>query len=167
MRISDWSSDVCSSDLIGIAREAHRPFAQFRSFKTAEAARRREADRIVDDIVDGALEAVTVAHHRRRAPTWAGEGDARTGSALFGARGARCEHRFDHQSDVDRLEMGPRKMRVDAARVADIGAEQVGTTDALARDDEKLRAMLLALHPLQPLDGRPQRGDRKSTRLNS
>src|SRR3546814_9388842 len=100
MRISDWSSDVCSSDL------------------------------------------------------------ARTGSALFGARGARSEHRFDHQYDVDRLEMGPRKLRVDAARVADIGDEPVETTDVLARDAEKLRALLLALHPLQPLDGRPPRGVR-------
>src|SRR3546814_3074084 len=32
-----------------------------------EAARRREADRIVDDIVDRAFEPVTVAHHDGRA----------------------------------------------------------------------------------------------------
>src|SRR3546814_20598989 len=89
-----------------------------------EAARRREADRIVDDIVDGALEAVTVAHHRRRAPTWAGECAARTGSALFGARGARSEQRYDPQSDVDRRDSGPRKRRGDTASVTDLGAEQ-------------------------------------------
>src|SRR3546814_5129343 len=41
-----------------------------------EAARRREADRIFADIVDGALEAVTVAPHRRRAPTGAESGRA-------------------------------------------------------------------------------------------
>src|SRR3546814_16631261 len=58
-----------------------------------EDARRREADRFVDDMVDGALEAEAVAHHRHRSRTWAVEADDMTGTALCDPPGAPSEHR--------------------------------------------------------------------------
>ena len=119
-----------------------------------------EADRIVDDIVDRAFEAVAVAHHRRRALARAREGDARARPILPGARGAAREHRFDHQSDVDRLEQGARELRVDAARVADVGDQPVEAADVLVGDGEQLRALRVGGDAPQPLDRRAHRGDR-------
>src|SRR3546814_4766039 len=56
-----------------------------------EAARRRETDRIVDDIVDRAFEPVAVAHHDGRPLARAREGDARV-------RGRSEEHTSELQS---------------------------------------------------------------------
>src|SRR5690606_35020679 len=94
--------------------QPRRPYAD-------EPVRRREADRIVDNIVNRAFEPMAIAHHRRSALARAGERDARLRLlSLLGAGGARGQHRFDHESDVDRLEKGARQLRVDPARVADI-----------------------------------------------
>src|SRR3546814_1830013 len=116
-----------------------------------EAVRRREADRIVDDIVDRAFEPVTVAHHDGRALARAREGDARVRGARLNARGARGEHRFDHDPDIDGLEQRARQLRVDAARLADVAHKPVEAADILVGDAKQLRALLGALDAAEPL----------------
>src|SRR3546814_1263558 len=96
-------------------------------------------------------------------------------------RSTRTDTRFPYTTLF--RSKGTRKLRVDAACVADVGDEPVESADVLARDAEKLGALLLGFDPLDPLDRRSQRGDRifefvrrvggemladrKSTRLNS
>src|SRR3546814_10808282 len=47
MRISDWSSDVCSSDLIPLLQKARHLILGYRATVTAEKARGDEAERTV------------------------------------------------------------------------------------------------------------------------
>src|SRR3546814_20573907 len=52
-------------------------------------------------------------YHVGRALARAREGDSRVRGARLNARGARGEHRFDHDPDIDGLEQRARQLRVD------------------------------------------------------
>src|SRR3546814_16638363 len=58
-------------------------------------------------------------YHDGRALARAREGDARVRGARPNARGARGEHRFDHDPDIEGLEKHARRLRVDEVRHAD------------------------------------------------
>src|SRR3546814_18169225 len=66
MRISDWSSDVCSSDLIGREEKADR--ASDRGAEARGIAKRHQGqiDAALHVIDPGPVEAVAVAAHRER-----------------------------------------------------------------------------------------------------
>src|SRR5690606_5339016 len=120
-----------------------------------------EAGRIVDTVVDRAPEPVAAAPHGRGALARSGERDARLrGPSLLRACGARRQHRFDHQPDVDWFKKGARELCVDPARVAYIADQTVKPAHILVRDCEQLRALLVGLDPAKTLDRRTHRGDR-------
>src|SRR3546814_16255098 len=73
-------------------------------------------------------------------------------------RSTRTDTRFPYTTLF--RSKGTRKLRGYAACVADVGDEPVESADVLARDAEKLGALLLGFDPLDPLDRRSQRGDR-------
>src|SRR3546814_6154453 len=61
-------------------------------------------------------------------------------------RSTRTDTRFPYTTLF--RSKGTRKLRVDAACVADVGDEPVESADVLARDAEKLGALLLGFDPL-------------------
>ena len=69
-----------------------------------QAARRREADRIVDDIVDRPGEPARIAHYDRALAARPSEGNPRVAflAAIFPCR----DQLFDQRSQIDRLKAG-------------------------------------------------------------
>src|SRR3546814_4425975 len=88
MRISDWSSDVCSSDLTEIAIEQHHPLA-------VERHRHREIDRH-RGLADAALAAGDGDHLHRLGRTQAPQ----AGGLAAAQAGARSE---EHTSELQSL----------------------------------------------------------------
>src|SRR3546814_6248740 len=128
MRISDWSSDVCSSDLVG--GEVVEVGA------TGEVARHPAVGRLDRD-----TDAVVLAHeqHRRRQPLVGGPG----GGVERGLRGGVVARRVAEGADRDAV-VGDRQRMADALALLDRhrGAEglgQVGGDGRSLRDRKRTR----------------------------
>src|SRR3546814_7087776 len=113
MRISDWSSDVCSSDLAGLIGEAERRFEQLAARDEAGGAVNREKDddhQTGDDAQDMALIGEAIAEKF-------GDGQRAEALGLF-AQPRRDEHpvrpRAEEEPDADPAFGEPRD--IDGAR---------------------------------------------------
>src|SRR3546814_11823819 len=103
MRISDWSSDVCSSDLLGIeAAELlfePRPVAVLARLNLFELLAERFA-LVVERGLDPVEQAV--GRDRRVADRVEREGDAGLGRRVVGRVASRVEQRLDRRSEERR-----------------------------------------------------------------
>src|SRR3954454_19550874 len=91
--------------------------ADSRSRNLDEAARRRGAHRIVEDIVDSAREPVGLTHHRRSVLARPGEGDSRI--ACFTASFPACDELLDHWAEVHSVEGGAGELGIGPRGFAD------------------------------------------------
>src|SRR3546814_7116315 len=84
MRISDWSSDVCSSDLVELARggHAHRPLRTLELHAAVDAAALADAVEVAEAAFEDCLEAARVAAAALRAGVELGQVRARPEALL-------------------------------------------------------------------------------------
>src|SRR5690349_15069415 len=92
--------------------------ADMRSGNLDQSARRRKADRIVDDRIDCPREAVRLTHHHRRVLARSGEGNSRVARLATGFPAG--DDLLDEWPEIDSFEGSPGEFGVGPGRLADV-----------------------------------------------
>src|SRR4249919_3894793 len=123
-----------------------------------QAVGRREADRIVDDIVDGASQPSRFSHHDRAGETGTGKGKADI--AGFAARFPGFYQLSDQFAEVDGFKSRPGQFGIGPRGFADIADQTVEADYILPNDVGQLPAQGGILDPVKAVYGGAQGGER-------
>src|ERR1700741_771373 len=115
-----------------------------------QSARRREADRIVDDVVDRSTQPVDVTKHDRGRHARSGEGDSSV--ALLAAMLPGIDELLDDGAEVDGFEFCPGKLGVGSCGRADVADQAIEADDVILGNHQQFRLEIGVLYPVEAVE---------------